>query len=133
MNKLHCKLQIVVLWLLLFAQGANAQYSAYPLQPVPFTKVKLTDDFWYPKLEKISNVTIPFAFSETKERLLNFKEAAQLTNETVTAFNGSTQVGNDGKPNSLFPFDDSDMFKLIEAASYALQKFPNEVLVQFLV
>ncbi|SHF92387.1 hypothetical protein SAMN05444274_11334 [Mariniphaga anaerophila] len=132
MNLKLIKPPIAVLYLLLIGLSAHAQYSAYPLQPVPFTEVKFTDQFWYPKLETINRITIPFAFSQTKERMLNFKEAAELTEESVIAFNGSWQVGNDGKVNSLYPFDDSDMFKIIEAASYSLQQFPNNELEEYL-
>jgi len=125
---------LILFFIILFSLTGvvNAQYSAYPLQPVPFTKVKFTDAFWYPKIETISKVTLPFAFSQTKERYLNFKEAGELIDETVIAFDGSTQKGNDGKPNSTYPFDDSDMYKLIEAASYSLKHHKDEELDNYL-
>jgi len=34
----------------------------YPIQPVPFTAVKLTDNFWAPRIKKNASVTIPIAF-----------------------------------------------------------------------
>lgn len=80
----------------------------YPILPVPFTQVKLTDDFWAPRIETNSRVTIPIAFRhcETTGRIRNFEVAGGLA---------------EGSFNSTYPFDDSDVFKIIEGASYALQ------------
>ena len=37
--------------------------EGYPITPVPFTSVKVTDDFWGQRLEASREVTIPLAFS----------------------------------------------------------------------
>jgi len=90
---------------------AQAPKADYPAAPVPFTDVHLTDAFWAPRLETNRTVTIPHVFKESEEtgRVKNFDLAA-------TALAGAT----DGKYCSRFPFDDSDVYKTIEAASYAL-------------
>jgi DUF1680 family protein len=91
----------------------------YPIQPVPFTAVKLTDNFWAPRIKKNASVTIPIAFGycESTGRLKNFEIAA----------------GTDtGKFQTIFPFDDSDIYKIIEGASYSLQTFPDPKLEQYL-
>lgn len=80
----------------------------YPIKPVPFTKVKLTDSFWAPRLTMDHNITIPLAFRKSEEtgRVKNFKIAGGL---------------EEGKFCSQYPFDDSDVYKNIEAASYIIQ------------
>jgi hypothetical protein len=83
----------------------------YPAAPVPFTDVHLTDVFWAPRLETNRTVTIPHIFKESEQtgRVKNFELAD-------AALGGAT----DGKFCTRYPFDDSDVYKIIEAASYAL-------------
>jgi DUF1680 family protein len=91
----------------------------YPIQPVPFTSVKLTDDFWAPRIKKNATVTIPIAFSycESTGRVKNFEIAGGL---------------DTGKFQTIYPFDDSDVFKIIEGASYSLQTYPDPELDSYL-
>jgi DUF1680 family protein len=91
----------------------------YPIQPVPFTSVKLTDNFWAPRIKKNATVTIPIAFGycESTGRVRNFEIAAGL---------------DTGKFQTIYPFDDSDVFKIIEGASYSLQTFPDPKLEAYL-
>ncbi len=79
----------------------------YPITPVPFTNVALTDRFWAPRIETNRTVTIPAVFRNCEEfgRLENIKKAAGLTA-------GSFDRGQ--------PFDDTDVYKGIEGASYSL-------------
>ena len=91
----------------------------YPIQPVPFTAVKLTDNFWAPRIKKNASVTIPIAFGycESTGRVKNFEIAA----------------GSDtGKFQTIYPFDDSDVYKIIEGASYSLQTLPDPKLDAYL-
>lgn len=87
----------------------------YPIQPVPFTKVHFHDDFWAPKIEINRRVTIPYTLQKCREegRIDNFLKAA-----------GKMPAG---KPTE-YPFDDTDIYKLIEGASYSLQVKPDPVL-----
>ena len=89
----------------------QAPKADYPAKPVPFTDVHLTDAFWAPRLETNRTVTIPHDFKQSEEtgRVKNFAMAE-------AALGGAA----DGKFCSRFPFDDSDVYKVIEAASYAL-------------
>jgi DUF1680 family protein len=83
----------------------------YPVQPVPFTAVKLNDVFWAPRIETNRKVTIPAAFQKCEEtgRVNNFERAAQALR---------------GEPHDMkapgYPFDDTDLYKVIEGASYVL-------------
>ena len=89
-----------------FAQSGTSK--DYPIQPVSFTKVKLTDNFWAPRIKLNHDVTIPIALQQCyiTGRVENFKIAGKLTK---------------GKFQSEYPFDDSDIYKIIEGASYSLQ------------
>jgi len=84
----------------------------YPVQPVPFTAVKVSDRFWAPRIRKNHEVTIPIAIEHCYKtgRVDNFLIAAKL---------------KPGKFLTEYPFDDSDVFKIIEGASYSLQTFPD--------
>ena len=101
---------------------AQAPKADYPAAPVPFTDVHLTDSFWAPRLEINRTVTIPHIFKESEEtgRVKNFELAG-------SALAGAT----DGKYCSRFPFDDSDVYKVIEAASYALATHTDPALQKY--
>jgi len=91
----------------------------YPCQPVAFTSVHIDDQFWLPRLETNRRVTIPFAFEQCVEtgRIKNFEIAS-----------GSVEGGF----CSVYPFDDSDVYKVIEGASYALNIAPDPELEKYL-
>ncbi len=96
----------------------------YPIKPVPFTAVHLTDIFWVPRIETNRVVTIPFAFEQCEKsgRMDNFERAAaRLRGEELT---------NQRPPP--YPFDDSDPYKVIEGASYALAVQPDARLSAYL-
>lgn len=104
-----------------FMQGVNAQLlnGGYPISPVPFTAVKVTDDFWGQRLKASREVTIPLAFSKCEEtgRYENFVKAAHPSSEY--------------KVEGL-AFDDTDVYKTIEGASYLLQTYPDKKLVKYI-
>ena len=106
--------------LLLIVSGCNKNSDAdYPIRPVSFTSVTLTDDFWAPRIKKNADVTIPIAFSycESSGRVKNFEIAAGLDTGTF---------------GTIYPFDDSDVFKIIEGAAYSLQTSPDPKLDAYL-
>ncbi|MGC4033462.1 MAG: glycoside hydrolase family 127 protein [Tepidisphaeraceae bacterium] len=93
------------------------QIKDYPVQPVPFTQVRMNDGFWAPRIETNRTVTIPFAFEqcEKNRRMYNFERAAAaVRGEEV----------KDRQPPEL-PFDDTDPFKVIEGAAYAMAVQPD--------
>ena len=89
----------------------------YSFQPVPFTAVRLTAGFWKDRQETNRRVTIPFALAQCEEsgRMKNFDLAAEVMRRRA-AGESSYQV----TPPTLYPFDDSDAFKALEAAAFAL-------------
>ena len=91
---------------LLATQVLFAQKKDYPIQAVTFTNVKVTDNFWLPRIETNHTVTIPASFErcESTGRVKNFEMAA----------------AKNGKFCTIFPFDDTDIYKTIEGASFSL-------------
>jgi DUF1680 family protein len=89
----------------------------YPVKPVPFTDVHLTDIFWAPRIETNRVVTIPFAFEQCEKsgRMDNFDRAAK-------AIRGEELTNRKPPP---YPFDDTDPYKVLEGASYALAVQPD--------
>jgi len=84
------------------------------LRPVPVQAVRLEDDFWAPRLETLRKVTLPsqYRICEETGRLFNFRRAA-------------------GKEKGDFQgyfFNDSDVYKWIEAVAFALAYEQDEKL-----
>jgi hypothetical protein len=96
----------------------------YPVQPVPFTQVHLDDAFWAPRIETNRTVTIPFAFEQCEKngRMDNFDRAAAVLRGEA--------IAND--TISGFSFDDTDPYKVLEGASYALMVKPDAQLDAYL-
>lgn len=99
-------------------QAQDAPHG-YPYSPVPFTSVKMTDSFWGQRLKASREVTIPLAFSKCEEsgRYENFVKAAHPSENY--------------KVEGL-PFDDTDVYKTIEGASYLLQTYPDKKLKSYI-
>ncbi len=83
----------------------------YPIQPVPFTAVKITDSFWRARLETNRRVTIPDILRKCEEtgRIANLEKAA-----------GRKKGAFEGKR-----YNDSDVYKIMEAAAYSLMLYPD--------
>ena len=82
------------------------QVSDYPIQPVPFTAVEVGPGFWAPRMETNRRVTVPYCFARCEDtgRIHNFVAAAE---KDPDGFEG-------------IYFNDSDVFKIVEGASYTL-------------
>lgn len=91
---------------LLFAQTTEK------IEFINFSKVNITDNFWKPKIDKVAMVTIPVCIDQTEvktPRIRNFEKVARKKGE---------------KHEGIF-YDDSDVFKALEAMSYSLKTHPN--------
>jgi DUF1680 family protein len=102
---------------LTFATAATPSKD-YPIQPVPFTAVHVQDSFWSPRMETNRAVTVWYDFKRCEEtgRIDNFAKAAGLMKGE---FKG-------------IPFDDSDVYKVIEGAAYSLAIAPDPKLDKYL-
>lgn len=99
--------------------GSAQINHGYPIDPVPFTSVKVTDNFWGQRPQASREVTIPLAFSKCEEtgRYENFVKAAHPS---------------DTYKVEGFSFDDTDVYKTIEGASYSLQTYPDKKLQKYI-
>ena len=112
---------------------AQKKTNGYPITQVPFTAVKIApNSFWGDRIHAAREVTIPLAFQKCEEthRYENFNMAAytlqhpgheklQTPEWDVSKFMG-------------FSFDDTDVYKTIEGASYVLQTYPDKKLQQYI-
>jgi DUF1680 family protein len=101
----------------LLSLNLNAQIHDYAIRAVPFTKVKLTDQFWLSRIETNRKVTIPASFErcESTGRVENFVKAANRT----------------GKFGTTYTFDDTDIYKTIEGAAFSLAVHPDAKLDRY--
>lgn len=97
---------------------ARAQERDYPIRPVPFTAVKVAEGFWWPRLETNRKVTVWYDFRKCEEtgRIANFEVAGGL---------------REGGFQGIY-FNDSDVVKVIEGASYTLALRPDPKLEAYL-
>src|SRR5579864_133900 len=110
-----------------FLSGSSAATKPsedYPFKPVPFTAVHLDDAFWAPRIETNRLTTIPYAFRKCEEsgRMDNFERAAAVLR--------GENISNRKPPG--YPFDDTDPYKVLEGASYALAVQPDSKLSAYL-
>jgi len=101
------KYQLAALLGILLLLSCQKKETHLQLSPVPFTTVHINDSFWAPKIEVNRTVSIPSAFKqcELNGRIDNFALAA-----------GKIK----GEHQGDYPFDDTDVYKVIEGASYTL-------------
>lgn len=101
----------------------NVVHNGYPINQVPFTSVKVApSSFWGQRIKAAKDVTIPLAFSkcQSEGRYANFEKAAHPSDK----YDAGKIVG--------LPFDDTDVYKTIEGASYVLQSYPDKKLKAYI-
>ena len=92
-----------------------SQNNLEKLEPVSFSRVTITDDFWKPRIDRIATATLPACIYQTEiatPRIQNFINAAK---KKKGSFKGLV-------------YDDSDVFKALEAMSYSLKDNPDPAL-----
>lgn len=102
----------LILLLLLPVIGVNAQAPTRKLEPVNFSQVNITDAFWKPTMEKVATTTLQACIYQTEvktPRIRNFEKVARNQNE---------------KHEGIF-YDDSDVYKALEAIAYSLKTHPD--------
>jgi uncharacterized protein len=94
-------------------------YHEYPITPINIKNVVLNDSFWLPKIKTIQDTTIQYSFDKCNNegRMENFLIAGRKMK---------------GKVRGKMPFDDTDLYKIIEGASYSLISNPNKTLDAYL-
>lgn len=87
----------------------------YSIEPVDIQNVKVTDEFWLPIIKRVQEKTIEYAIAKCQEegRFDNFLIAGGQM---------------EGEVKGEMPFDDTDVYKIIEGASNSLISAPNKEL-----
>jgi len=97
----------------------NSPYAV--LRPIALNDVTLKDDFWAPRIKQWikKSLLLQYQMLEENGRIDRFRWASGKIHR---------------KPDkSIHPFDDSDVYKWLEACAYALALFPNNVMLRDLV
>ncbi|HXB93200.1 MAG TPA: beta-L-arabinofuranosidase domain-containing protein, partial [Puia sp.] len=108
-----------LLFILLSAACLRAQDKASDgrreLEPVSFSEVNVTDSFWSPKMDKVATVTLAACIYQTEvktPRIRNFEKVAR----------------HKGEQHEGIFYDDSDVFKALEAIAYSLKYHPDSAM-----
>ena len=110
-------LVIAVCGLLALSSSVVQEKPDYPIKPVTFTKVHLNDVFWAPRIEINRTASIPSAFEQCE-----LTGRVNLFDRAAAVLRADTSV--DTRPPG-YPFDESDLYKVIEGASYSLSVTPD--------
>lgn len=105
---------LTALSVLFLSIDGKAQPSMQQLYPVNFSHVTITDPFWKNKMETVADATLYACVNYTQDktgRIRNFEKAA----------------AGRGKHEGIY-YDDSDVYKALEAIAYSLKNHPDEKL-----
>lgn len=114
--KIH-DVSLFLMFVGLVACKNEPEKADYKITGVPFNEVKISDQFWLPKIETNRTVTIPASFAKCEEtgRVANFEKAAK----------------KEGQFGTEFPFDDTDIYKIVEGAAYSMSVHPDPKLDRY--
>ena len=109
------KKALLALLLCTAVAGNGGAQSLRAIQPVSYSQVQITDSFWSPRITTVSKVTIPVCIDQTEvktPRIRNFEKVAR----------------HDGEKHEGIYYDDSDVYKALEAIAYSLKNHPDAAL-----
>ncbi|MCA9240791.1 MAG: glycoside hydrolase family 127 protein, partial [Planctomycetales bacterium] len=111
-----CLVRVAVFCVLAVCYTERSHGEGYRVRAVEFDQVRLTDDFWLPRLLTQRRVLIPYSFQQTHEALEDIEAAAKLL--------AGNPLDNPPPPHR---FRTSDLFKVMEGAAYllAVQRDPE--------
>jgi uncharacterized protein len=95
--------------------SGNVLATGTLIRPLDFSRVTINDSFWRPKLDKVATATLNACIVQTEEktgRIRNFEKVAR----------------RQGEAHEGFYFDDSDVYKALEAIAYSLNNHPDAAL-----
>jgi len=97
---------------IVFSVKIFSQETLQKIEPVSFSQVNITDKFWKPKIDKVATKTLQACIYQTEvatPRIRNFEKVAR----------------NKGEQHEGIFYDDSDVFKALEAMAYSLKTHPS--------
>ena len=97
----------------------SSAWASGEIKQVPFTDVQVKDQFWKQRLDVMRNTTIRYAFQKVTDagQIRNFGSAGKIVS-------GEAQVG-DLTFQSGQPYDDAEVYKVLEGAAYVLTTQKN--------
>jgi uncharacterized protein len=108
----RCKFAVLIL---IVGMEAAAQNTTRKFEPIGFSQVKIQDAFWEPAMKQVATTTLQACILQTEvktPRIKNFEKVARQKGE---------------KHEGLF-YDDSDVYKALEAIAYSLKNYPDAAL-----
>lgn len=100
-------------FIIFLVASMSVAQSVFPkIDAVKFSEVTINDHFWKPRIDKVATITIPVCMEQTEvktPRIRNFEKVAR---------------GKGEKHEGIF-YDDSDVYKALEAIAYSLKNRPN--------
>ncbi len=109
------KKKILIIAAIAAGLAAGSQTPLQQFEFVNFSQVNITDNFWKPKIDKVATVTLNACIYQTENktpRIRNFEKVAR----------------NKGEKFEGLYYDDSDVYKALEAMAYALKTYPSSAL-----
>ncbi|CAN5515307.1 glycoside hydrolase family 127 protein [soil metagenome] len=103
------------IWGVALPSRSGTDLASNLFRPVDFSQVTITDGFWKPKMDKVATATLRACIVQTEEktpRIRNFEKVARKQGE---------------KHEGIY-YDDSDVYKALEAIAYSLKNRPDAAL-----
>ena len=116
---MNTQLKLTLLITVLLATTLHAQPSLQKIQGVSFSQVTITDNFWKPKMDKVATATLSACVYQTEiktPRIRNFEKVARM------------KAGGPPQKHEGIYYDDSDVYKALEAIAYSLRTHPDTAL-----
>ncbi|HUT30784.1 MAG TPA: beta-L-arabinofuranosidase domain-containing protein [Sedimentisphaerales bacterium] len=102
-------LTVALLWGGAFALRPAAAPADGPLKPVPLTAVRITDNFWAPRLEVYRTNTIPHSWPYIEDNIKAMKKIAGVSDE----------------PCKTGKWTEANLYKYMETVAYSLAMHPD--------
>lgn len=103
--------KLIALFIIILAGKLSAQ-NIQKYWPVNFSKVNITDAFWKPKLELVATKTLKACIYQTEINTPRIRNFLKIVNKT-------------GQKHEGIYYDDSDVYKALEAMGYSLKNHPD--------
>ena len=118
---MNCKLLVSVCLLCL----CGSMWAAGEIKQVPFTDVQVKDLFWKQRLDVMRGTTIRYAFQKVTDagQIRNFEYAGKIVSGEAQVGDLTFQSGN--------PYDDAEVYKVLEGAAYVLLTAPDASLEEY--
>lgn len=112
LNEMISKSNRALIFFFFVGVAAFAQAPTRKFEPVNFSRVTINDGFWKPAMQKVATTTIQACILQTEvktPRIKNFEKVARKKGE---------------KHEGIF-YDDSDVYKALEAIAYSVKNYPD--------